>query len=105
MTLHAESLVNEDPSENKDASLEERRCAMEKGTEKERAKTGGERKRGKRGRERERCRVILPLPVISDICISLSLTVLRRNGDDDGGGSDLHANGPTLCAAKMTAFS
>lgn len=39
----------------------------------------------------ERRRVILPRPVISDICISLSLTVPRYSI----GGSDLHANGPT----------
>jgi len=49
----------------------------------------------------ERRRVILPRPVISDICISLSLTVPRYRS----GGSDLHANGPTLSVAKMTAFS
>lgn len=66
--LRARSLVNRDSSENergnKDGSLypspfEENEDAR---------------------RRRERHRVILPLPVISDICISLSLTVLCRSG-------------------------
>lgn len=64
-------------------------------------RTAGKREGVREKEGDERRRVILPLPVISDICISLWLTVLRRGG----GGSDLHANGPTLSAAKMTAFS
>lgn len=78
--LHVQSLVNGGSGEN------------------ERGNKDGSPEEDARGEKR---RVIPPLPVISDICISLSLTVLRRSD----GGSDLHANGPTLSAAKMTAFS